>query len=76
MHPTKGVHEFSIGAASDEHAGGTPSENKVYHRFHLVKGGFMSVELNRKENKSSILLQHHDIHGGIIYKWQQERMVK
>ena len=75
VHPETGVQEFSIGAASDEHAGGTPGENKAYHRFHLVKGGFMSVELKRKARVSSITLQHHDVHGAVVYTWQQERTV-
>lgn len=75
VHPKTGVHEFSIGAASDEHAGGTPGENKAYHRFHLVKGGFISVELRRESDKSVILLQHHDVHGAVVYKWQKERLV-
>ena len=29
VHPTAGTQEFSVGAASDSHAGGTPGENKV-----------------------------------------------
>lgn len=40
VHPQTGLNEFSVGAASDKHAGGTPGENKEYHRFHRVKGAF------------------------------------
>ena len=75
VHPETGLNEFSIGAASDEHAGGTPGENKAYHRFHLVKGGFLSVDLKRIDNKSSITCQHHDIHGAVVYEWKKERTV-
>ncbi|MEI7583548.1 alkaline phosphatase D family protein [Runella sp.] len=75
VHPETGLNEFSIGAASDEHAGGTPGENKAYHRFHLVKGGFLSVDLKRIDNKSSITFQHHDIHGAVVYEWKKERTV-
>ncbi len=38
VHPATGVQEFSAGPASDEHAGGTPGENRAMHRFHRVKG--------------------------------------
>ncbi|MFY8011630.1 MAG: alkaline phosphatase D family protein [Saprospiraceae bacterium] len=75
VHPETGLNEFSIGAASDEHAGGTPGENKDYHQFHLVKGGFMSVDVNRLKNKSRISFQHHDIYGAVVYKWEKERNI-
>ena len=32
--PATGVQEFSCGPASDEHAGGSPGEDRTYHRFH------------------------------------------
>ena len=72
VHPETGLHEFSIGAASDEHAGGTPGENKKYHRFHLVKGGFMSVDVMRTGTTSRIEFSHHDTNGKIVYKWGEE----
>ena len=75
VHPETGLNEFSIGAASDEHAGGTPGENKDYHQFHLVKGGFMSVDVNRLRNKSRISFQHHDIYGSVVYTWEKERNI-
>lgn len=75
VHPKFGLHEFSIGAASDEHAAGSPGENPDYHRFHLVKGGFMSVDLKRAGNKSIISFQHHSIHGQVVYKFEKERFV-
>jgi alkaline phosphatase D len=75
VHPETGLNEFSIGAASDEHAGGTPGENKDYHQFHLVKGGFMSVDVNRLKNKGRISFQHHDIYGAVVYKWEKEKNI-
>lgn len=75
VHPETGLNEFSIGAASDEHAGGTPGENKNYHRFHLVKGGFMSVDVKREGKKSTITFHHHDVFGKVVYEWKTERMV-
>jgi alkaline phosphatase D len=74
VHPETGLNEFSIGAASDEHAQGSPGENKIYHRFHLMKGGFMSVELRNIESKSSINFRHHDIYGKEVYAFQKERV--
>lgn len=75
VHPTTGVQEFSVGAASDEHAGGTPGENKQYHRFHRVKGGFASVTLKREGNQSTITFQHRDVFGQVVYEWSSKRPV-
>lgn len=74
VHPETGLNEFSIGAASNEHAGGTPGENKNYHRFHLVAGGFMSVDVKREGNKSMIVFSHHDVYGKVVYEWKSEQM--
>ncbi|MBN8821621.1 MULTISPECIES: alkaline phosphatase D family protein [unclassified Spirosoma] len=75
VHPKTGLHEFSIGPASDEHASGSPGEDKAYHRFHLVKGGFLSVDIKRVGGKSQIAFHHHDVFGKIVYEWQTERVV-
>jgi alkaline phosphatase D len=64
VHPETGLNEFSIGAASDEHAGGSPGENKKYHRFHRVKGGFVSVAVGAK----GIAFRHHDVHGKVVHE--------
>lgn len=68
IHPTAGTQEFSVGAASDSHAGGTPGENKAYHRFHRVKGGFLSVELRIEGRESLIAFQLRDVNGAIGYE--------
>ncbi len=65
VHPRTGLHEFSVGAASDQHAGGTPGENKEYHRFHRVKGGFLSVVARGK----TISFRHHDVNGRVVYEY-------
>jgi alkaline phosphatase D len=64
VHPETGLHEFAVGAASDPHAGGSPGENKKYHRFHRVKGGFLSVVARGK----SISFRHHDVSGKVVYE--------
>jgi alkaline phosphatase D len=75
VHPGTGLHEFSVGAASDEHAGGTPGEDPRYHKFHRVKGGFLSVTLQREAAESRILFEHRDVLGKVVYDWQQTRRV-
>jgi alkaline phosphatase D len=72
VHPQTGLHEFSAGAASDEHAGGTPGEDATMHRFHRVKGGFLSVALRPTESGSSITFRHHDVHGEVVYEYRQD----
>ncbi len=64
VHPKTGLHEFSVGAASDEHAGGSPGEDKTYHRFHRVKGGFLSVTAGPK----GVTFRHHDVQGKVVYE--------
>jgi len=75
VHPETGVQEFSVGAASDEHAGGTPGENPAYHKFHRVKGGFLSVTLRRDGNESEIVFEHRDVMGSVVYEWKKRRAV-
>ena len=68
VHPQTGLQEFSVGAASDSHAGGTPGENKAYHRFHRVKGGFLSVELRPDGAQSVIAFQLRTVDGAVAYE--------
>jgi alkaline phosphatase D len=63
-HPKTGLNEFSVGAASDEHAGGSPGENTDYHRFHRVRGGFLSVGVTA----DGIAFRHHDVRGKVVYE--------
>lgn len=66
VHPKTGLNEFSVGAASDQHAGGSPGEDRMYHRFHRVKGGFVSVTAGEK----GIVFRHHDVHGKVVYQFE------
>ena len=68
VHPDTGVHEFSCGPASDQHAGGTPGENISYHRYHRVKGGFLSVSVRRAARGSEIAFRFHDVDGKVVYE--------
>ena len=73
VHPTTGVHEFSSGPATDEHAGGSPGEDRRYHRFHRVAGGFLSVTTEKMLGKSKITFRHHDVDGNVVYELGREK---
>jgi alkaline phosphatase D len=75
VHPLTGLNEFAVGAASDEHAGGSPGLDKEYHRFHRVKGGFLSVTLRPDGPRSEILCEHRDVHGEVTNAWRSTRQV-
>ena len=67
VHPVTGLNEFSVGAASDSHAGGSPGLDKEYHRFHRVKGGFVSVTASGAE----IVFRHHDVQGAVLNEFKK-----
>jgi alkaline phosphatase D len=75
VHPMTGVREFSVGAASDAHAGGTPGENPEYHKFHRVAGGFLSVTVKPDGKESELLFEHRDVFGKVVYEWKARRAV-
>ncbi len=75
VHPQSGVVEFSVGAASDAHAGGSPGENPDYHRFHRQKGGFLSIDVRRSDKESAIAFRLHDVLGAVKYEWKTQRVV-
>jgi alkaline phosphatase D len=68
VHPKTGLNEFSCGPVSNEHAAGSPGENKEYHRFHLVKGGFLSVSVKSR----GITFRLHDVDGKVVYEWSKQ----
>jgi len=71
VHPETKVREFSCGPASDDHASGTPGEDKKYHQFHRVKGGFLSVAVSRSEGKGVITFRLHDVQGKVVHEYKQ-----
>ncbi|MSU26324.1 MAG: alkaline phosphatase [Pedosphaera sp.] len=75
VHPETGLREFSVGAASDEHAGGSKGEDPRFHKFHRVRGGFLSVTLKADGAKSRILVEHRDVLGKVVHTWDAERAV-
>jgi len=75
VYPPTGLNEFSVGAASDPHAGGSPGYSEEYHRFHRVKGGFLSVTLSRDGERSTIRFRHRDVFGNVVYEWTKQAAV-
>ena len=67
--PATGLHEFSSGAASDEHAGGTPGFEPDYHRFHRVAGGFLTVEVGRPDGRPTLTVRHRDVDGAVVSEY-------
>lgn len=67
--PETSLHEFSTGPASDPHAGGSPGEDKRFHRFHRVAGGFLSVTVEPAASGSRLVLRHHDVKGNVVYEF-------
>ena len=78
VHPETGVKEFSVGAASNSHAGGTPGRNPEYHRFHKVQGGFLNVLVTGKADRASIAFQLCDVDGNVSFErsFETERTSK
>lgn len=63
--PATGLHEFSVGPASDRHAGGwDPKEfRKDVHRFLRVAGGYLEIELGGSPDARTLTLRHLDTAG-------------
>lgn len=62
-----GVIEFSQGPSSDSHAQGWSQEDRrPEHQFLRVSGGFLVVEVYRKENQPYITFTHCDVNGVVL----------
>lgn len=60
--PKTGLREYSCGPASDAHAGGFSKEDRSdMHRYLNIKGGFLSVAVER----SQAVLSHHGVDGSV-----------
>ena len=66
--PTSDLREFSCGPASDIHAGGNPAQPE-WQKFLRVKGGFLSVNVFRRDGSPTIAFRHHDVHGRVVHEW-------
>ena len=59
-----GVQEYSCGSVSDAHAGGFKEKNRSpMHRYLKVKGGFLSVAIDRDARGARATMTHHGVDG-------------
>ncbi len=66
--PKSGVREYSCGPTADSHAGGFREEYKSpMHRYLKIKGGFLSVVVNRADGTPQIILRHHGVDGSLYH---------
>jgi len=64
-----GLMEFSQGPSSDSHAQGwNKNDKRPEHKFLRVKGGFLAVNIYRKENTPIVEFIHYDVDGAIVNK--------
>lgn len=64
-----GVLEFSQGPSSDSHAQGwDPQDRRPEHQFLRVNGGFLVVEVYRKDDIPHITFSHRDVNGLIVHE--------
>jgi alkaline phosphatase D len=62
-----GVREYSCGPTSDKHAGGFSEKKKSpMHRYLKVKGGFLSVTVERDGAGPRITFRHHNVGGEVV----------
>jgi alkaline phosphatase D len=64
--PKTGIREYSCGPASDAHAGGFREEDRSdMHRYLNIKGGFLSVAIERTQGQVQAVLSHHGVDGTV-----------
>lgn len=63
--PDTGLHEFSVGPASDRHAGGWKQSNfqPEVHQYLRVAGGYLELELTNDTSIPSLVVRHLDTQG-------------
>ncbi len=75
IHPGTGMHEFSSGPASDDHAGGSPGLEPEYHQFHRELGGFLAVTTEGEGDASKITFRFHAVDGNVEYEYSRTKAV-
>jgi alkaline phosphatase D len=68
--PETKVREYSSGPGSDPHAGGwDPKDYRPeIHRFLRVKGGFLSMTVDRPNGEPTLTARFHDVDGKVMYE--------
>jgi alkaline phosphatase D len=67
--PETALEEWSVGAASDAHAGGWPEDKpRAMHRFLRIKhGGFLSGAVATAGEGATLTLRLHDVEGRVVF---------
>lgn len=70
VHPETKLNEFSCGPASDPHAGGWSQKDfrDSYHQFLRVKGGYLSVTVDRPLETPTCTVRFHGVDGKVHYE--------
>ncbi|MHC4883015.1 MAG: alkaline phosphatase D family protein [Planctomycetota bacterium] len=64
--PETGTREYSCGPTADAHASGFKEKDRTsMHRYLKIKGGFLSVTVERVNGTPTIIFRHHGIDGSI-----------
>lgn len=64
--PENGVREYSCGPTTDVHAGGFNEKSRSsMHKYLKVKGGFLSVVVDREKGTPQITFRHYGVEGNI-----------
>ena len=59
-----GVKEFSCGPTSNKHAGGWKNSNRLpEHRYLNVQGGFMTISVDRRDERPTLTARHYNVDG-------------
>ena len=67
--PVTGAREFSTGPSSDTHAQGfSESMRTPMHRYLRIKGGFLTVTVDRRAGKPTITFQHYGTDGKVYHE--------
>ncbi len=67
--PVTGLKEASCGPTADAHARGfLKSERSSMHRFLRIKGGFLSVVVDRVDGSPQVALRHHGVDGKVHHE--------
>ena len=69
-----GLREFGAGPVSNAQSGGWSEDDKrPEHQFLRVNGGFLSINVFRKEGSPKIIFTHYDVDGKVVNQEQFER---
>jgi alkaline phosphatase D len=68
--PDTQIREYSSGPGSDPHAGGwDPKDYRPeIHRFLRVKGGFLSMTVDRVVGEPRLIARFHDVLGNVVHE--------